>query len=87
MTPNQFKNILVFSILVGSEDPSGLHHSPEYILEKYFRYIDAAPRDDERWRTGPHPAIAQYIHAYFTLWRLDEPGMMSLLCREPAEVL
>lgn len=83
MTPNQLKNILAFCVLISGESPQVLHYHPEYLLEKYFRYVGALPPDDDRWNWGHHPTLRSLLDAYFVKWNIDDPEMVALLCREP----
>lgn len=85
MTPDQFKNVIAFCALMSGESCEVLHQSPEYIIEKYYRYIGVDPSDDERWNLGHHPGLRRFVRAYFTFWALDEDGMMALLTREASE--
>lgn len=50
MTSDQFKNLLVFLVLIGGEgSPDLLDMHPEYILEKYYRYVNAPLPTGEGW--------------------------------------
>lgn len=84
MTPNQFKNILCFLAILTGETPVALtDYAPEYVLEKYFRYISALPPDDDRWQWGLHPTLRRVLDGYLIKWSVDEPGMMDVLLRQP----
>jgi hypothetical protein len=71
MTPNQFRNLLAFTALVTGEEPAVLNYAPDYIIEKYMRYMGAPPPDDNRWNWGHHPILRNHIDAYCQKWGID----------------
>lgn len=73
MTSDQFKNLLVFLVLIGGEgSPDLLDMHPEYILEKYYRYVNAPLPTGEGWRWGLHPGLRQVFDEYCLRWKVDE---------------
>jgi hypothetical protein len=80
MTRNQFLNILTFLMILGNEDVAFVAKlAPEYIVEKYFRYITVAPRDDDSYRWGMHPSLEQIFHSYQEAWSDQLDDMFGLV--------
>lgn len=73
MTCNAFKNLLCFLVvLTGEDSPRALlDKSPDYILEKYQRYIGAPVQIGEDWRWGLHPRLREVFDAYVMTWNVD----------------
>ena len=74
VTPNQFKNLLAFAVLISDESPGVLNVAPRYILEKWWRYIGTehvgSLPDTDRWQTGMHPTLRVLFDAYCAKWRV-----------------
>ena len=72
ITINQFKNLLAFlSIILNEHSLILINQSPDYILEKFSRYIGPAQNifdsDDHKW--GVHPTLYRTtIERYHEKW-------------------
>lgn len=61
---NKFKCILAFCILMGNEKV--LDKSPDYILEKFDRYVESGAPDAYNW--GLDGKNTQTFNAYLAQW-------------------
>ena len=72
VTINQFKNLLAFlSIILNEHSLILIDQSPDYILEKFSRYIGPAQSilDTNDHQRGAHPVLyAQVIERYHGKW-------------------
>lgn len=69
MSPNQFRNLLAFLIMMRAE-PFDLP-APSYIVEKFARYgTPSTLRDDDNWEAGLHPVYRAKVQAYLDHWSL-----------------
>lgn len=73
MSPNQFKNLLAFLVVMTNEDATLLSKlSPDYIVEKFARYAGVGTlRDDDGWQWGLHPTLRRYFDDYVEAWKVD----------------
>lgn len=73
MTADQFKNLLVFLVVMTGEDAPRclLDKHPQYVLEKYFRYINAPLPTGDGWGWGLHPTLRTVFDAYVERWNVD----------------
>jgi len=71
MTLHKFLNILAFCVLMGNEKV--LTKSPDYILEKFNRYIGNAKEQDEfMWGLDDHNR--KIMDKYFVKWQVQLRG-------------
>lgn len=69
---SNFLNILAFCILMGNEKI--LTKSPDYILEKFERYIgDVSDAYGEEWRWGLDSNNMALLIEYHKTWNIDFP--------------
>jgi len=73
MTADQFKNLLTFLMIMTNEDAVCLlDKSPDYILEKWYRYVNAPLPTGEGWNWGMHPTLRAVFLRYCEKWHVDE---------------
>lgn len=71
---DQFLNILAFQVLMAGEDaPAFLaNKAPEYMIEKWERYIKVLPPDGPAWEWGLHPILrCGAFDPYVERWKAD----------------
>lgn len=70
----KLKNIFAFLSILFGEDANCveaiMNMSPEYMLEKYERYVEATRNE---WEWGLHPSLRIMIfNPYFERWNIRE---------------
>jgi hypothetical protein len=73
VTADSFKNLLVFLMLMAGEDAPAylLDKHPEYVLEKWYRYVNAPLPTGDGWRWGLHPILRTVFDKYVEKWKVD----------------
>ena len=71
ITEDQFKNLLCFLIIITNEHSRillGL--SPDYILDKYHRYVNniASIQNSNDYNWGTHPMLHEITKEYHEKW-------------------
>ena len=78
LTYGQFRNLLAFVALMNGESSHWLKVSPDYLIEKYQRYLGAGgvyrePPDTDAWQSGLHPALRALTNRYCEQWGITMP--------------
>lgn len=65
MNKDEFKNLIAFCILMQNGEGI-ITKSPDYVLEKYERYLETSEK--EAWKWGLHPVSQRLLNEYIGKW-------------------